>query len=200
MWTTGRCRRCSAIGFIQPVPARSFLGLSRVCLNWHVGLKCKPTHGFIPWMSPLLAQTSSYFGLSLERTNGLPSEETASAEEVDPYSGSLLWGWRSSWLYEPKLQLEVRRSCRQSCSPEAPSRHKHPGPAPSPGALPAPLYRGKRGLLAENNLAENGVLEPSTVSPSPLPSSSMSLPTTRWHVLSPSPRAEAGPGFKGGSD
>lgn len=80
---------------------------------------------------------------------------------------------------------------------EAPTRHKHIGPAPSPGAHTDPFYRGKRGLIAENNLTENEAQEPFTVSPNSL---SYVHSMTCWHALSPSLCREAGAAFKAGSD
>lgn len=58
-----------------------------------------------------------------------------------------------------------------------PSRHKHKYtiPTPSPRALRTPFSRGKRGVLAENNLLENGHQEPFTISPDVLLSFCMSL-------------------------
>lgn len=145
MWTTGRCRRCSAIGFIQPVPARSFLGLSRVCLNWHVGLKCKPTHGFIPWMSPFAcsnlellwlksgANKRAPFGRNRKRGRGWPLFRLSPVglEEL-----LTVWTQTSTWG-ETFLQAELL--------PGGAQQTQTPWSCPFPRGPPSPFVQRKAG-------------------------------------------------------
>lgn len=117
-----------------------------VCLNRHAGLKCKLTHGFIPWMSPS-AYIFACSNLKLLWLKSGVNKLALLGRNLKLRRGGPLFrlvpiGLRSSWLYELKLQFEVRCSCGQRNS----SPHlRHP---PDTNTLVLPLPLGPTQILS----------------------------------------------------